>query len=100
MPQVKSHRISDKHAVSILKPELIKPVPGRPIRIAIAAAATSGIFGVYAAASIPQASSSNALFEKTFDYPAPGTELEIEWDGPGAIVINPGISGHVSVSQA
>ncbi|QRN55840.1 hypothetical protein ISN74_08725 [Dyella caseinilytica] len=63
------------------------------------AAATAGTFGVYAAPSVAGASSSNALFEKTSDYPATGTTLEYEWPGPGGLVIKPGTCGAVSVSQ-
>lgn len=99
MPQIKHQRISPNHRVSISHSELIRPTPGRPIRVVIHTAAQSGTFGVYAARSINEASSANALYEKTSEYPAIGDLLEFEWSGTGALVIKPGNCGAVSVSQ-
>jgi hypothetical protein len=62
--------------------------------------AARGTVGVYGTPSIDRASTSNALYEKTSDYPAAGTTLDLDWEGQYAIVVNPGIGGVVSVSQA
>jgi hypothetical protein len=99
MPQYKSQRISPNHSAHLRSPDLIKAVPGRPIRIVVTETATAGTFGVYAAPTVSAASSGNAIFEKTSDYPVIGTVLDLEWVGPGGLVINPGIDGHVSVTH-
>jgi hypothetical protein len=87
-------------ALDVTTATVIKPTPGRMVRLTVLAAATAGTFGVYDTTTTGGAATANAILQYTASWPAVGTMITLDWPCLSGIVVNPGTNGAVSVSFA
>jgi hypothetical protein len=85
-------------ALNVTAATVIKPNPGRVLRVTVLSVATGGTFGVYDTTTTGAAATANAIVQYTAAWPAVGTVLTLEFPCANGIVVNPGTGGAVSVS--